>query len=573
MTLSFFWKFYKPHKLSLCFYFILAGWVGLHGLFNSYLTKIIIDSLENPLKNLLLPALFIVGNYELHNLCWRGVNYLNLRLTPIVKNDVTEHLFGIVHGQSYRFFQETLSGSIASNISILTDHLEKIASNISVRLVRGSVQLLASLFVMGWIHPLFSGAFFLWTTFFVSFSLFFSKKIRSLSNEVAMHHSLVSGKIVDSVSNAASVRIFSGKRFEISLLKRSLDLLKKAFQNKELFLLKFYFVQGVSITCLMGFIIFTLIKLKMAGSVTTGDFAFILGVSLYLTDMVWSNTELIDQLNDGLGKCNQSLKALLATTLPKQKKEGKPLVVKKGEITFENVHFYYHPKAPLFIDKSLTIPAGQKVGIVGHSGGGKSTFINLLLRLYDVKQGRILIDGQDIREVTQASIHESIGVIPQDPSLFHRSLLENIRYGKTDAQDDAVILAAKKARVDEYIAYLEEGYGTLLGERGIKLSGGQRQRIAIARVILKNAPILILDEPTSELDTITENDLKEAFFSLMQNKTTIVIAHRLSTLIEMDRILVFEQGKIIEDGSHESLLGQEGTYKKLWDMNKVLDKF
>jgi ATP-binding cassette subfamily B protein len=216
----------------------------------------------------------------------------------------------------------------------------------------------------------------------------------------------------------------------------------------------------------------------------------------------------------------------------------------------------------------VTIYPGQKVGLVGHSGSGKSTFVNLILRLFDVDGGRILIDGQDISQTTLNSLHRAIGTIPQDPSLFHRSLFENIAYGSENSAQTATreeaIEAAKKAHAHKFIEKLPGGYSSLVGERGIKLSGGQRQRISIARAFLKNAPILILDEATSQLDSITENLIQESLKNLMLNKTTLVIAHRLSTLEIMDRILVFDRGKIIEDGTHEELMRMNGTYKRLW---------
>ncbi len=218
----------------------------------------------------------------------------------------------------------------------------------------------------------------------------------------------------------------------------------------------------------------------------------------------------------------------------------------------------------LFKDKSIHIHKGQKVGLVGFSGSGKSTFVNLILKLFEVTSGRILIDNQDISKVSLESLHRSIALIPQDPTLFHRTLTENIQYGRLDSTDEEVIAAAKQADAHEFIINFPQGYATLVGERGIKLSGGQKQRIIIARAILKNAPILILDEATSALDSFTENLIKNSLSEFMKNKTAIVIAHRLSTLLHMDRILVFEQGKIIEDGTHEELLKNGEKYKNLW---------
>jgi ATP-binding cassette subfamily B protein len=215
---------------------------------------------------------------------------------------------------------------------------------------------------------------------------------------------------------------------------------------------------------------------------------------------------------------------------------------------------------------NVTIQSGSKTGLVGFSGSGKSTFVNLILRFFDVSSGKILIDWQDIKQVTQDSLRQSIALIPQDTSLFHRSLMENIRYGRLEATDEEVFEVSKQAHCDEFIRQLPEGYQTLVGERGIKLSGGQRQRIAIARAMLKKAPILILDEATSALDSVTEKYIQESLHELMTGCTTIVIAHRLSTLAEMDRILVFSKGSIVEEGTHQQLLALNGHYAKMWKM-------
>jgi ATP-binding cassette, subfamily B, bacterial len=244
--------------------------------------------------------------------------------------------------------------------------------------------------------------------------------------------------------------------------------------------------------------------------------------------------------------------------------DAQPLAVTQGAIEFRDVSFAYEADAQVFKHLNVTIPAGQRVGLVGLSGSGKSSFVSLLLRLYDPQSGQILIDGTDIRGVTQDSLHAQLSLIPQDPSLFHRSLRENIRYGRVEASDAEVEEAARLANADEFIAEIGEGYDAMVGERGVKLSGGQRQRIAIARVILKNAPVLILDEATSALDSITENAIQNTLDEVMHGKTVIVVAHRLSTIAHLDRILVFDKGRIIEDGSHSELLARQGAYFRLW---------
>jgi ATP-binding cassette subfamily B protein len=241
-------------------------------------------------------------------------------------------------------------------------------------------------------------------------------------------------------------------------------------------------------------------------------------------------------------------------------------IISQGRIEFRHVRFSYSPGKPVFDNLSVTIQPGERVGLVGFSGSGKSTFVNLILRLFDPQSGQIVIDGVDIRDMTQDALHTQISLIPQDPSLFHRTLLENIRYGRLEATEKEVVEAAEKAHAHDFIAPMQQGYDALVGERGVKLSGGQRQRIAIARVILKNAPILILDEATSSLDSITEKAIQETLDLAMDEKTVIVVAHRLSTIAHLDRILVFDRGQIIEDGTHAKLLTQRGAYYRLWTM-------
>ena len=300
--------------------------------------------------------------------------------------------------------------------------------------------------------------------------------------------------------------------------------------------------------------------------VTTGDFALILGLSIETGYTIWCTIFEFNEFNKVAGRCKQSLMALILPLDIPDKPGAVALQCEQGQINFNQVKFDYHGARSLFQHQSIEIQAGQKVGLVGYSGGGKSTFVHLMLRLYEVAEGAILIDGQDIRSVTQDSLRAHIAMIPQDPSLFHRSLMDNIRYANRYATDEEVFDAAKKAHAHEFITKLLKGYASIVGEKGVKLSGGQCQRIAIARAFLKKAPILILDEATSQLDAVTENLIQESLYALMQGKkTTLIIAHRLSTLLHMDRILVFDKGKIVEDGTHHHLLAQNGLYKQLWD--------
>ena len=392
-----------------------------------------------------------------------------------------------------------------------------------------------------------------------------SKKLVSLSDAQASSESIVIGELVDSLSNHSNVRIFSRMSYENLRMIPFLRKQQKAYTATYLYSLIMHAIQGGLIAIMMACSCYFLVYLYSKHLVTIGDFALILGLSMETGHMMWFTMSEVDEFNKAVGRCKQSLMSLMLPLDIQDKQGATILTCDRGQITFDNVKFHYKGTEPLFQNKSIEIKAGQKVGLVGYSGGGKSTFVNLILRLYDVTDGAIVIDGQDIRDVTQDSLCKSIAMIPQDPSLFHRSLMDNIRYGRIDATDEEVISAAIKAHAHEFITKLTEGYDSLVGERGVKLSGGQRQRIAIARAILKNAPILILDEATSQLDSVTESGIQESLWELMQDKTTIVIAHRLSTLLHMDRIMVFDQGSIVEDGTHTELLGLNGLYKTLWD--------
>ncbi len=566
----FMFLFLKPYPLALSIAVLLAVISGTYGTINAYLTKTLIDNLSQGVQEtelwavLFWPALYFVFSYEVHNLSWRGIQYISLQLGPKLQNTIIKKMFAYTEKNSFQFFQNNFSGTIASNISTLADNIVVMVTNIAPFLVRQIIQTILALVSMFFINAYFSLVFLVWVIFFLAVSLFFSKKIMKLSNLLAEEHAKVSGKITDSISNSNNVRLFSRENFEVNYLNGFLEDLAKKFREKEWFALKLSLIQGFSITVLVAILLFVLIKLRINNLVTIGDFAFILALSLYVTEGVWYFMEQILRVNDLVGRSNQSLEMLLVPQEIIDNPEAKDINIDKGEIVFQDVNFQYKRDNNLFSNKSVIIPGGQRVGLVGFSGSGKTTFVNLIVRLFDLSSGTIKIDKQNIKEVTQSSLRENIGFIPQDPILFHRTLMENIRYGKVNASDEEVFQAAIKAHAHEFINLTPDGYQSLVGERGVKLSGGQRQRISIARAILKNAPILILDEATSALDSVTEGYIQDSLATLMQGKTVIIIAHRLSTLLEMDRILVFDQGKIVEEGTHQELLAKAGYYKILW---------
>jgi ATP-binding cassette subfamily B protein len=567
---SFVWHFLKPYKNIVALFVCVALLAGCWGPFNSLLIKYMINAISSShpenLALLTWPAILLVLNFIVFdNFTWRSIGYLNYKFQPVIKNQIISEVFKFELGLSHQFFHVNLSGRIASQINTLADNIERILHHISADFIRGFSLLTVAFVTMYYVNQTFFYTLAVWLFAFSTFGIFMSKRLVDLSDVHTNAESVISGQLVDSITNSSNVSTFARRFYEVSRLDEFLLVTKKKFQSKELFLLVLHSVQGGLIAVMLGFMVYFLIQLYGQRLVSVGDFALILGLSMEVAHMTWYTMSQVDEFNQAVGKCKQSLKMLIVPQDIKDKRHAKNLMVTKGQITFFDVKFHYKGAEPLFQNKSIMIEAGQKVGLVGYSGSGKSTFVNVILRLFDVTDGAILIDGQDIRDVTQDSLRANIALIPQDPSLFHRTLLENIRYGRIEATDDAVIEAARKAHAHEFISALPEGYASPVGERGVKLSGGQRQRIAIARAILKNAPILILDEATSQLDSVTESHIQESLWELMQDKTTIVIAHRLSTLLHMDRILVFDQGKIVEDGTHAALLAKNGLYKTLWD--------
>ncbi len=565
----FIWFFLYRYKKVVYTFVFLTFTAGFWGPFNNILIKKLIDLLSHSHPhdtNLSLLAFLIIMNFIVFdNITWRCAGYIQYKYLGKIKNEIIHEVSKDVLDHSHQFFQEHLSGRIANQITTLANNIEMILHNVAPDFIRGISLIIMSLVACFTVNPIFCIITAVWFLAFSSISFFMSKKLISLSDTQAKSESLLSGQLVDVILNNNNVRIFSSKTFELNRLNEFLNNLVHSFRKKEGFILLLLSLQGIMIAGLIASSTYLLLYLYKMGQVGIGDFALILGLSIHLGHTMWFTMWQVDSFNQAYGKCNQSLSALMRPLDITDKANAVALKCPHGEIQFRNVFFQYKGAPPLFQNTCINIKPGQKTGLVGYSGGGKSSFVNLILRLYDVENGAVLIDNQNIKDITQESLRNNIAIIPQDPSLFHRSLMDNIRYGRCEATNEEVIRAAKQAHAHDFIVKLTDGYNSLVGERGVKLSGGQRQRIAIARAVLKNAPILILDEATSQLDSVTEALIQDSLKELMHNKTTIVIAHRLSTLLHMDRILVFDKGCIEEDGSHEDLLQRSKLYKKLWD--------
>jgi ATP-binding cassette subfamily B protein len=560
----------SPYKLYVGIYIVLATILGVQLLLPPYFTKLVIDALEKSapsvdINSVVWPVALLVLNEKAIYLIWSGLNYVNLKAQPLIKNKVLTDIFEYTHHHSRTFFQNNLAGYIANNMTLLADNLEQIMYETAIYIIRGIVFLLVMLWTVYHVNPLFAYGLSIWAVVYSAICLIFSKKVLQLAGVYAQRSSEVAGVLVDSVAQSDNVRIFTNLREEGRVLKKSLTTLMQAFRRKEWFIIKFTLARGVSVVIMLAGVLYLLIDLRHQGLVTLGDFAFILGVVINIADQMWWVWEEIDRTIVALGKCKNSLTILLAPIEIKDDPAAPSLAVTEGRIVFDHVVFRYPGSELAFVHEFLEIKPRQKVGLVGYSGGGKSTFVNLILRLHEVNSGKIMIDDQNIRHVSQESLHNAISLIPQDPSLFNRSLLENIRYGCLNATEAEVYEAAEKAHIHDFIMSLPQGYQSIAGDRGVKLSGGQRQRIAVARAILRSSRILIMDEATSSLDLVTEYQVQDALSDFMQDKTAIIIAHRLSTLRAVDRILVFDCGKVVADGTHHDLIEKPGIYRQLWE--------
>lgn len=391
-----------------------------------------------------------------------------------------------------------------------------------------------------------------------------SKSIEKISNARAN----ITGLVVDMATNIQVMKSYGNEKLEQDNLNTAMNHEKEKIIRFQVIRELAGWYHTIMSTGIMLVMIWLALDAYAAGTISVGDIAFVFTIILLVTEQARSLTWALTHFLEYVGQIRDGVKTVMRKHILTDRNDAGELEITQAEIHYDRVQFSY-PDAivrPVLKDFELYIPAGQKIGIVGASGAGKSTLMNLLLRFYDVQGGAIKIDRQDIKVVTQRSLRQAIAVIPQDTSLFHRSLMDNIRYGRLDATDAEVAAAAKRAHAHDFIIELEQGYETLVGERGVRLSGGQRQRIAIARAILKDAPILVLDEATSALDSESEKLIQDSLKDLMQGKTVLAIAHRLSTIAHLDRLIVMQDGCIIEDGKHDDLLSQNGLYAKLWSM-------
>lgn len=571
--IGFVWKFMKLQKWTFLFILTLdcLAW-PVDALLWPYILHLVIDIFTSHesardaawglLQGPILAGVCLVIYIEIAS---RAMGFSMAKAIPKLQEDLRMTMFDHVQRHSPRYFQDRFAGALSNKLSDMTTQVESILQQLYFPIAPAISACLLGAIFLWFVHPLFSGILLSWIAVHLSVCIKFTRKVDIYEHRHGEARSLLLGKIVDSFTNNFAVNLFYRFSYEKHLMlpfqkeEKSTNIFARRYVEKMRCVLSVFFFLGV----ILG-IFGPLVYMWLHHKITTGQVVQVFTMMWALAFILWNVSGALPVLFQAFGLAKQAYSLCQDPSDIGDLPTAKDLKVRFGEIAFENVTFHYKEKK-LFENKHVVIRGKEKVGLVGYTGAGKSTFVSLILRLFPLESGKILIDGQEVANVTLESLRRQIALIPQDPILFHRTLRENIRYGKPDARDEEILEAAKFAHCDEFIRAIPDGYEAKVGERGTKLSGGEKQRIAIARAFLAKTPILLLDEATSSLDSVTEKYIQESLETLMEGRTTIVIAHRLSTLSRMDRILVFDKGKIVEDGNHSSLLAKDGLYAKMWN--------
>ena len=496
---------------------------------------------------------------------WRLTLWFLWRLELKVVRDISQEVFTHLMDMSPSFHANRFGGSLVSQTNKLTGSYIRLIDPTVFTLIPLVITIIATGVILAPRAPLYVVVILILAAVYLLGTIYFSRPVRQANAKEAAAESRRTGYLADSITNVFAIKTFAASKYEQERFWKVNNEVRQAGLRSMITTIKRENYAGL-IT--QAFVVSALVIAVVAVTVWKAEIATVFLMVSYtasLTDRLWSFQNVLRQFNRAFGDAQDMIEILQIKPGIQDPSDPEPSRMAKGAINFERVTFTHGGEdEALFEDFNLDIKPGERIGLVGHSGSGKTTLTRLLLRFSDLDSGRIAIDGQDITRVTQDDLRRAISYVPQEPLLFHRTLAENIAYGKPDASQEEINRAARRANAAEFIDRLPHGYDTLVGERGIKLSGGQRQRIAIARAMLKDAPILVLDEATSALDSESEKLIQDALWRLMEGRTAIVIAHRLSTIQRMDRIVVLDQGAIVEQGSHAELLARGGTYAKLW---------
>ena len=570
-VVPYYWLHIKKYKWTFFLMFIAYGTgVLVQQLVPLYYRSVIdvithADVPETVAAKLMYLLLAIALFTLLHEIFYRIGDYCIRRTHGEVTRALSNYAFSKIQEHSYRFFSETFAGSLVAKTRRFIQGYDAIQDQLVFAFWLTGIQLVSILTILFFIAPLIAIIFFFWCIVYLILTVYFVKKRTSYDFAEAAADTAVTSRISDVLANVLNIKMFAARTREENTFNDTTTIQMRARNDAWKFDNLQFAVQGLFMAALQVGGMYIAVRLWMTGTLSNGTIVLIQTYLATIFGSIWGLGRSISHFGKSISYAVEMVDVFekIPDILDPEKPEKNRITV--GAVSFKNVTFLYgENSATIFKNFSLDIPSGQRVGIVGHSGAGKSTITKMLLRFADITEGAVTIDGQDVRSITQDDLRSAITYVPQDPLLFHRTLRENISYAKPDATTSEIIDAAKRAHAHEFISTFAEQYETLVGERGVKLSGGERQRVVIARAFLKKAPILVLDEATSSLDSISEQYIQESFNQLMEGKTTIVIAHRLSTIQKMDRILVIEHGTIAEDGTHAELLAKKGIYHSLW---------
>ncbi|MDF2965324.1 MAG: abcT3 [Rickettsiaceae bacterium] len=566
---------FKSYWLALSIIFIVTLIWAFDLSFRKYILKEILDTIvayegQQVLTPLLLPALTYLLMALIVTTSFRFYGYfVDIYLVPFVKQRIADNAFNHLLKLSYSFHLHHTGGIITHKINNLMDSTVQLVRIAIERFFGYSLALCIAIYVLSTASIEFAIATSIWIFFFAIISFLSFRVLGNLSNSAANASSKVTANLADNLNNIISLQLFTLQKY--TRLKFFHLCRDKAIAERKLHRAYFYmwFIYGYSFDLLQAVSLYFLVTNYSLGDIVVGDIALVIGINTSIVDFMNRLTTELALFSDHYGRINDALNYISIEPEIKDCKNPHNITNVQGFLSFKAVSFSYPNKDILFRELSLEIAPKEKIGLVGYSGSGKTTFTHLILRLFDIYSGEILIDNNNIKHVTQDSLRQNISIVPQELILFHDTILENIRCGNINANSEEIIQAAIFAGIHNYISDLPMGYNTVVGEKGLKLSGGERQRVLIARAFLKNAPILILDEATNQLDSLTEKEIQATLFKLMEDKTTIVIAHRLSTLQHMTRILVFDKGQVVQEGSHYELIKQQGLYQNLWNSQKM----